>query len=73
MAVVMGPSNRGVRGRAHERGAQRKVEEGTGKQKKRGEMKICADGGPRSRPKEGQMNREERGKWRGGGVHGWGT
>ena len=50
-----------------------RVEEETGKEKKRGEMVICVDGGPRSRPKEAPMNRDERAKRRLGGVHRWGT
>lgn len=53
--------------------AVHRVEEETEKQKKRGEMEICVDGGPRSRPKEGPMNRDERAKRRLGGVHRWGT
>ena len=50
-----------------------RVEEETEKQKKRREMEICVDGGPRSRPKEGPMNRAKRANRRLGGVHRWGT
>lgn len=50
-----------------------RVEEETGKQKERGAMEICADGGPRSRPKGGPRNRDERAKRTLGGVHRWGT
>ena len=62
----MGPSNRGVRGRAHERGAQRKVEEGTGKQKGRDEdlrrwgTKKPAERGTDEQRGEGQVE-----GWRG--------
>lgn len=65
MAVILGPGNRLVDGRAYKWGAQRWRE---GQENRERGMRRRTDGGPRGRPKEGQRNREERGMerwWRG--------